>query len=255
MVQNLKPNLLQPLIVLKTHLLQSCKDFFIANNLDPKRWTHNPHTGELTMHHLTFMFNADVNRPEDPDGYQAEITVMGRKILMPASRMVHISYWAGYIDSISSVLPLNTISFNEMKSICADIASRFEPLGFKSLYKEDQMTEQEFHENGGFMDAYGEWQIDYPVPAELTLEMENFNRMATTFFITPLTKPTPRNAQPAYLIHAYFSLESEVRSELSALTWARNLAVNGDRDQYLPLKVWFDDPDWRPANWQGKWLK
>jgi len=85
--------------------------------------------------------------------------------------------------------------------------------------------------------------------------MENFNRMATTSFTTLLAKPTPRNARPEYLIDADFSLESEVTSELSALKRARNLAVNGDREKPLPLKLWFDDPDWRPADWQGKWLK
>jgi len=245
------------IIILKTHLLQSCKDFFLANNLNPRRWTHNRHTGEFRTDYLrgALMFNADVNRPEDPDGYAAEITVMGEKILMPAGRMVHIDYQAGYIRSISSVLPLDTIDFERMKELCGYIAMRFSLLGFNPVYQEAQMTEQEFHENGGLMDSYGEWKIDRPVPMELVLEMNNFNRMSTTSFTTLLAKPTPRNARPEYLIDAQVSLEMEADNELDALMHARNLAVNGDRDKPLPLKVWFDDPDWRPADWQGKWLK
>jgi len=243
------------IIILKTHLLQSCKDFILANNLDPKRWTHNPHTGELETYPIALMFNADVNRPEDPDGYAAEITVMGEKILMPAGRMVHIGYDAGYIRSISSVLPLDTINFERMKELCNYISMRFSLLGFNSVHQAAQMTEQEFHEKGGLMYQYGKWQIGAPIPMKLVLEMNNFNRMATTSFTTLLTKPTPRNAKPEYLIDARFALESEVTSELDSLEYARNLAVNGDRNKPLPLKVWFDDPDWRPADWQGKWLK
>jgi len=89
----------------------------------------------------------------------------------------------------------------------------------------------------------------------LVIAMKNFNRMATTSFTTPLTVPTPRNAKPEYLIDADVRLESGARFELSKLRVARNLAVNGDRDKDLPLKVWFDDPDWRPADWQGKWQR
>jgi len=245
------------IVVLKTHLLQSCKDFFIANNLNPRRWTHSRHTGEETMDdkRAALMFHANVNRPKDPDGYAAEITIADTKILMPAGRMLHINYTAGHIDSIDNTIPLDTISFAEMKSICADIGQRFERIGFKPLYKEEQMTEQEFHTNGGLRDIYGMWQRNYPVPMKLSLDMKNFNRMAITSFTTPLTQPPPPNAKPIYLIDVYVSLEREVTSELSALTKARNLAVNGDRDQYLPLTIWFDDPDWRPPNWQGKWLK
>jgi len=243
------------IIIRKAHLLQSCKDFFLANNLDPRRWTHSPHTGELRDYYLPLMFNADVNRPEDPDGYAAEVTVAGTKILLPAGRMGHLGNTAGHIDSIASVLPLTTISFDEMKSICRYIAMRFELAGFKPVRKDDRMTEKEFHEKGGRLYYYGEWQIEYPVPISLDLAMKNFNRMATTAFTTPLAKPTPRNAQPVYLIDVYIGLEREASSELSKLRYARNLAVNGERDQDLPLKVWFDDPDWRPADWQGKWLK
>jgi len=245
------------IVVLKTHLLQSCKDFFLANNLNPRRWTHNPHTGEQTTNdkRIIFMFNADVNRPEDPDGYAAEITVMGEKILMPAGRMVHIDYQAGYIRSIASVLPLDTINFERMEELCGYIAMRFAPLGFNSLRKKNRLTEQEFLEKGYSMYSYGKWLSDHPVPTKLVLEVKNFNRMAISSFTTLLAKPTPRNAKPEYLIDAQVSLESEVRTELSDLEEARNLAVNGDRDKPLPLKVWFDDPDWRPADWQGKWLK
>lgn len=243
------------IVVLKAHLLQSCKDFFIANNLNPRRWTHNRHTGELRDHYLPLMFNADVNRPEDPDGYAAEITVKGEKILMPAGRMVHISYWAGHIRSIASVLPLDTIDFERMEELCGYIAMRFSLLGFDIASKRKRLTEQEFIEKDHRMYLYGEWKNDSPIPVELTLEVKNFNRMAISSFTTLLAKPTPRNAKPEYLIDAQVTLEREADNELSALMYARNLAVNGDRDKPLPLKTWFDDPDWRPADWQGKWLK
>jgi len=245
------------IVIRKAHLLQSCKDFFLANNLDPKRWAYDRHTGEEETDYLhgPLMFNADVNRPEDPDGYAAEIGVAGTTILLPPGRMVHIGYTAGHIDSISAVLPLDTISFDEMRSICRNIGVQFEHIGFKPVRKQDQMMEREFHARGGRRNQYGKWQLDYPVPIRLALEMKNFNRMATTSFTTVLAEPTPRHARPTYLVDVYISLESEVRSELSELLEARNLAVNGDRDKPLPLKVWFDDPDWRPANWQGKWLK
>jgi len=243
------------IITLKAHLLQSCKDFFLVNNLNPRRWTHNPHTGEMIAHDFSFMFNADVNRPEDPDGYEAEVSVAGTQILMPAGRMVHIGNSAGHIDSIASVLPLNTINFEEMKSLCSYIAMRFGLAGFKPVRTNAQMTEQEFLEKGLPRRQYGEWRLDAPVPIYLEIAMKNFNRMAITSFTTPLAKASPRNAKPEYIIDVDLGIESEVRAELYDLEYARNLAVNGDRNQPLPLKVWFDDPDWRPANWQGKWLK
>jgi len=227
------------IVVLKAHLLQSCKDFFLANNLNPRRWTHDRHTGELRDYYLPLMFNADVNRPEDPDGYAAEITVKGEKILLPSGRMVHIGYDAGHIRSIASVLPLDTIDFERMKELCNYIAMRFSLLGFNSVHQAAQMTEQEFHKKGGLRYPYGKWRIDHPVPMKMVLEMKNFNRMAISSFTTLLAKPTPRNAKPEYLIDADVSLESEARTELSDLEEARNLAVNGDREKPLPLKLWF----------------
>jgi len=247
----------EQIITLKTHFLQSCKDFFQANGLDPNRWTYNNHTGEEVLDAMrgALMFNADVNRPLDPDGYAAEIAFGDKTITIPAGRMVHIGHDAGYVRSISCTLPLDTISFDEMMSSCGDIARQFEQIGFKLVRKKDQMTEQEFHEKGGNYNQYGEWQIEDPLPISLTLEMNNFNRMLTTSFTMPLADPTPRDAPPSYLVSTYITLESKARFELVDLKYARNLAVNGDRNQPLPLKLWFDDPDWRPANWQGQWLK
>jgi len=246
------------IVTLKAHLLQSCKDFCSANQIDPKDWTYNEHTGEDIMDDKsggTLMYVASAWDPQKPIAYIADISIGSHRLIMPKGILVFLGYDAGYIDAINCTVPLDGVSFAEAMRICGEIAAMFEHIGFKADNRNDRLTEQEFHDRGGLRDQYGHWIHDSPLPMELVLEIKNVNRLPITSFTTVVGKPTPPDVAPTYLIDINYFIEFEASRDLSVLRKARNFAINGNEQKYLPLKIWFDDPDWRPQNWQGTWLK
>ncbi|WP_454815492.1 hypothetical protein [Labrys neptuniae] len=60
--------------------------------------------------------------------------------------------------------------------------------------------------------------------------------------------PTTKTSCRAFLTVAFYD-------EAIALRDARRLAVNGDTDKPLTFKLWVDEPDWRPKDWQGQFIK
>jgi len=250
---------LKDIVTLKSHLLQSCKDFCIANQLNPRQWTHNRHTGELRMDDksgATLMFTASKWDPQEPGAYIADIGIGRNRLIMPKGILVFLGYSAGYIDAIVCTVPLGGVSFAEAMRICGEIAAMFEHIGFKAKRINNRLTEQEFHDKGGLRDQYGRWRHDDPLPMDLTLEIKNVNRLPITAFTTVVGKPTPPNVAPTYLIDINYDIMSDgPGDELFALKKARRFVLTGNEQKGIPLKVWFDDPDWRPPNWQGKWLK
>ena len=62
------------IVILKTILLQKCKDFFAVNNLNPMRWIVDQQGNKvITSRNPPVIFTADVNKPETPGGYQITI--------------------------------------------------------------------------------------------------------------------------------------------------------------------------------------
>jgi len=246
------------IVTLKAHLLQSCKDFCIANRLDPKQWTYNEYTGEDIMDDESgpLMFTASKWDPQEPVAYIADISIGSNRLIMPKGILVFLGYQAGYIDWIDCTLPLDGVSFTEAMRLCGKIAAMFEHIGFKDKNRNDRLTEQEFHDRGGLRDQYGQWLHDDPLPMVLTLEIKNVNRLPITSFTTVVGRPTPPDVAPTYLIDVIYRLTSDgPGDDLFALKKARRFALTGNEQKGIPLKVWFDDPDWRPKGWQGTWLK
>jgi len=245
-------------VTLKAHLLQSCKDFCRANQIDPKDWTYNEHTGEDIMDNETgsLMYVASAWDEQKPIAYIADIGIGSNRLIMPTGILIFVGNQAGYINSVDCTVPLDGVSFAEAMHICGEIAAMFEHIGFKAKNRNDRLTEQEFHDRGGLRDQYGQWIHDSPLPMELFLEIKNVNRLPITSFTTVVGKPTPPDVAPTYLIDINYSLMSDgPGDDLSALKKARRFALTGNEQKGIPLKIWFDDPDWRPKNWQGKWLK
>jgi len=246
------------MVTLKAHLLQSYKDFFIANQLAPQRWIYDRHTGEERMDDGAaggLSFEASKWEEHKPIGYIADIGVRSHRLILPASFLISLGQSAGYIYYIDGTVPLDPVNFDEMMSMCQNMGTMFEQAGFKLKNKHDNLTEQKFFERGGLRDQYGQWIHDDPFPMKVTLEIKNFNRLPITSFTTPLADPTPASAAPTYLIDVLYTAESEVGSELFALKKARRFALTGDEQKAIPLRLWFEDPDWRPEGWQGKWIK
>lgn len=156
---------------------------------------------------------------------------------------------------LDCLVPLKTVSFDEAIEICTQIAKSFEKQGFKSKRRNKKLTESNFGDQTFKQwDSFGDWATEGDKPIELGLTIKNFNERPPAAFNMPLSKLEPKDIPVSYIISLNIFPDHSCTQELIELEKARNLAVNGDEKKGVPLKMWFDDPDWRPKGWKGKWL-
>lgn len=248
------------IVILKTNLLQKCKDFFAVNNLNPMRWIVDQQGNEvITSRNPPFIFTADVNKPETPDGYQITIfdsaNNLKKPIIIPPGRMVLIDYHAGYIWSISCILPLRPLKFTAAMDLAENISEMFENTNWQVKRKITNLQENNFGvDTFGTRENYSQLTSKTGVPSEVDITLYAFNSMPGIAFTTALTASESADAPSTYLVSLSFTLAFEVDSELTDLMYKRNLIINGDKRKFLPVRIWFDDPEWRPAGWSGKWI-
>lgn len=245
------------IIPIKARFPETCKEFIAVNQVDPTKYLYseyNDHALLLTDAYIPFYFQADRNKPDDPAGYSLHF---GEKdpVILPAGRFISVMHDVGLLYFITCLLPLETVSFDQALQMCRQMAKSFENRGYKLKKLNEQLSQKTFGDQSfDAWDIFGTWVISTPLPIELNLVIKNYNKMSFTTFTTPLSAPIPIDAPATYLVEVSISLDWACNRELFALRKACNLAVNGDEKKPIPIKIWFDDPDWRPEGWQGKWL-
>ena len=249
------------IITFKTALLQSGHDFLALNNLTQKRWTNKRYalTGDdavMEDNSAPLAYSANINNEDDPLGYAVELLDLNI-VSLPAGRLCFFMMTAGRIDSISLTLPLEPLSFDAMKMTAAVIDQSFEQAGYSFLRGNREMTESSFGDNRRQkLDTYARWRIPSKESSfNFTLQINAYDSYSSVAITTPLSPAPSFEDRRKYLLNFFAYVDGEASREQVALEKARRFAINGDIAKPIALKIWLDDPDWRPENWSGKWIK
>jgi len=249
-----RPAVLGPVVTLEGGLLQTVKAFTDINRLDIRRFTHRSDgkiRSDLTPVPMIFAV-----RPQDegsPSGYAINIYTKNGFIHLPAGGQIFVGHHTGRIDSIYSTMPLRTLSFDEVMALARQIEDNIIALGFEPEVAYRDMTEEEFQEKirNHKSNLYAKWKEN----GSIEMRIKPFSSYARVAFTTPIGSVPDKSAPETYLLTFDLNVSYDVRREISALREARSLALTGEKEGDFPVKIWFDDPDWRPEGWQGKWIK
>jgi len=249
-----RPAVLGPVVTLEGGLLQTVKDFADINGLDIgkyEKWSDGRPQMDIANAPMIFAV-----RPQDegsPSGYAINIRVGGSFIHLPAGGQINVSHDVGRIDSIYSTMPLRTLSFDEVMALARQIEDNITALGFEPEVAYRDMTEEEFQEKirNHKSNLYAKWKEH----GSIEMRIKPFSGYARVAFTTPIGRVPDKSVPETYLLDFDLRVGSDVRREMSALTYSRRLAITGDKQKGFPVKIWFEDPDWRPEGWQGKWIK
>lgn len=249
------------IITFKTALLQSGHDFLALNNLTQDSWTNKRYAlrgddAVMDNNSAPLAYSANINNEDDPSGYAVELLDLNI-VSLPAGRLCFFMMIGARISSISLTLPLEPLSFDEMKIMAAAIDQSFEQAGYSFLRGNREMTESSFGDNRRQkLDTYAEWRIPGKEDQfEYSLQINAYDSYSSVAITTPLGPAPSLEDRRKYLIKFYASVKGDASREQFALRDARRLAINGDINKPIPLKIWLDDPNWRPENWSGKWIK
>jgi len=245
---------LGPIVTLEGGLLQTVKDFTDINRLDIRRFTHRSDgkiRSDLTP--VPMIFEVQPQDEGSPSGYAMNIYAKNGFIHLPAGGQVNVGHRAGRIDYIHSTMPLRTLSFDEVMALARQIDDNITTLGLEPEFAYRDMTEEEFQEKIRNYESniYAKWRAN----GRIEMRIKPFSGYARVAFTTPIGSVPDKSTPETYLLSFSLLASSDAIREMSALREARSLALTGEKEGDFPVKIWFEDPDWRPEGWQGKWIK
>ncbi len=245
---NTKP---RELVTISTHLYQNMVDFLDHNQTEQHK---EPNTGDWGI----LAFQAFASRPEDPLGYVLRYDNSTCQTELPAGRYIQIGYQGLYFDSISSTLPLEPTSFEEIVPMAEAIYQSLVKAGWQTKRYKPKVTQQSIAEYLGglprhfYADLYGCGHEKF----QAYITIKHYNSLPSGPSIPPVAgKPLPADYPDRYIITVGFLTRSPVDDELYALRDARREAVAGDKRKNIGLQIWLDDPYWKPEGWQGEFIK
>ncbi|EJM98751.1 hypothetical protein [Phyllobacterium sp. YR531] len=252
------PVVARPTVTLETHLADSAKDFFARNNIDPEPRTKTD-SGELYEDWGILAFTAFAGRPEDPEGYILKYKAGDCTATLPAGRYVQVDHEAGFFTTISSTLPLDPVSFEDVMVLSRQIGDGFDKAGWKRTQYKPDIKQETFGESslGSKFEYFGKWMLCNDPNLRVSIQIKYYNTLPSGPSIPPVPgSPLPKDYPDRYVIEVMFdSPGSDIEDEATELRDARRVAVGGDKDKPSTLKSWIDDPAWRPEGWQGKIIK
>lgn len=255
---SVEPGAARPIIMVTAQLGQAAGQFFAANpTIDPK-----PHLGQAgaELPDMGFMFlHAFADRPAEPDGYILRYEKGDCAVSLPAGRDVFFGQTAGFLTNFAATLPREPLSFDQMMALAQEIAARFDKAGWKRLNYNAAIVAENFGKNGPnkTQEKLGEWVPCNEAGLVVAIALVNHSDVRPGMMEpAALTAQRPADAPPHYVVEVRF-MDSDMAlyDEAIALRDARRLAVNGDTDKPLTFKLWVDEPDWRPKDWQGQFIK
>jgi len=247
--------ILGPVSTLEATLLQTVKGFCVRNRLDIKKYeVLSDGRPRIEGEAGTMYFTVRPKERGTPQGYAINIHTKRGMIPIPAGGMTSFKHEAGRITEVTSILPSRTLNFTKIMVVAGRIEQDITALGYE-VERRNIITEQEFHERFRLgQGLYARWHIK----GEWIIEMriKAFSSYSHVAFTTPIGSPPDVTQEPeSYLLDFYMVVDDPISDEIYQLQLARRLALTGDKYGRMPVKIWFDDPDWRPPNWQGTWIK
>lgn len=250
----------RPIIALNAFLTEQASEFFSSNKqIDAQEQIQSKASGEYYEDWSLLSFVAHASREDEPDGYILRYKKGSCDVSLPAGRAVVMQHQAGFFYLLSSTLPLDPLPFKEIMVTARQVADSFDKAGWKRTVDTPVIKQETFGDLslGGKFEYFGEWLPCNDEALRVSILLKSYNTLPPG----PSIPPVPGRSLPAdypdrYIIEVVFdSLNSEVDNEATKLRDARRLAVNGDKNKPLTLKLWTDEPAWRPEGWQGKFIK
>jgi hypothetical protein len=252
------PIVARPIVTVETHLVDNARDFFARNEIDPASKT-KMESGKPYSDTGILAFTAFASRPDDPEGYVFRYKSVDCEMTLPAGRYVQIDHRAGFFTVMSSTLPLEPVSFEEIMALSRQIGGGFDTAGWKRIRYKADLNQETFGENslGGKFEYFGTWQLCNDPAFTASIKIMYYNSLPSAPSIPPVAgKPLPKDRPDRYLVEVMFdSPDTDILNEAIRLRDARRIAVNGDKDKPLTLELWVNEPDWRPEGWQGRFIK
>ena len=192
---------------------------------------------------------AAVSRWEDPTKIVLTYLAGDCSVTLPAGRKFSARYMAGYINNVFMMLPLEPMRLREARRVTHGLVRQLEAAGWTRKLYNSPIKRTDFT-NG--RKRVGRWHLcgDPEIVAHLMLR--DYHDMPPGSLIPPaiLGGSPPEDAPLELLLKVGIGFTVSYTTERykmwKALLDARRRAVHGDADKALPLKVWLDDPDWRP---------
>jgi hypothetical protein len=236
-------------ITLSTKLYDNVGDFIERNEL-PQDGSYYADTDRGIL-----SFQAFASKPDDPEGYVFSYDSDACSVKLPAGRYIQIGYAGAYFYDASSTLPLEPVPFKEAVALAEEIHNSLVGAGWTVKDYDPEVTAQSLAEYSGglpqhfYANLFGCGSEEFTV--QLTIKY--YNALPPG----PSIPPVPGNSLPEefpdrYIIEVLFSANPD---EAYALRDARRIEVAGNKDDLIPLTVWLKDPHWKPAGWQGKFIK
>lgn len=240
--------------VLTFRLGMSARDFFRENGRDPA-----PHVRPETPDDGIFAFTAPAAGSDTPGGFALGYSDGGCQATLPAGRYVQFDHDAGFLINGSATLPLETLPFDGAMRLAREIADGFDAAGWaRKRYDLDRITEEGFGAAsvGERFEYAGVWALCDRPDLSASLTIKDVDSLPTAPMV-PLVPGRPDEPQEdaRYILQVLFQMdEFDLSDEASALRDARRRAVAGSELDPVPLRLWLDDPAWRPEGWTGSWI-
>ncbi|SEO32993.1 hypothetical protein SAMN04489859_10705 [Paracoccus alcaliphilus] len=177
-------------------------------------------------------------------------------IELPGGRQFMAGLEGPVVGRISMVFPMEPMTLAEARQMVAQIVGQFDR-GWPRVGKvREGLTEGDFSTDAGTKVAtIGRWRQCGNGPAQVHITVRHYNSSTGSSFTPPaaLSAPLSEDAADRFLIYANFTPATQQLSrKLSELVSSRRAAEGLDPAyEDLPAAIWLDDPDWRPAGWDG----
>lgn len=187
---------------------------------------------------------------------------------LPAGRQFSFKHIGGFVQDITAIFPLESMSWDEMQIEYKKFINLLDQAGWvrssgkytpSQPVKDNIVFDDFLNKTGPKWASVGFWeQCDNPA-IKVYLEIKHYNSTTSGSFTPPavLSKPLDPNAEDTFLFRMQFNAEYDgpVEREMVRLRDARRLDQTGRMDKEIPLSIWLDDPNWRPEDWDGEYIK
>lgn len=246
-----------PLVNMQMHLAESARAFFEQNGIEA---TGHLYAGDAPHSDTGIVsFEAFASRADDPSGYVLTYRGDHCHVALPPGRLIIMAHEAGFLKDASSTLPLDPLAFEDVMTLARQIGESFDGAGWKRVQYDSGIRQDTFGDSslGGKFEYLGLWVPCNDERLRTYIKIKFYNSLPPGPSIPPVPgTPLPDDYPDRYIIEVLFRGNGLVLDdELTRLRNARRLAVNGNENEALTLKLWYDSPDWRPEGWKGEFVE
>lgn len=227
----------------------------------------DPETGDSGRFLPVARANADA--VDDPSSITLTYAAPDCPLTLPAGRQMQISFEGPVVDSAYLIYPMEPMDWDEMQLMVAQTTDIFARAGwtvkpqprFGPLTKIlHSITSAQLNKKtyGTKTVRTGVWHpCDTPF-VEAIAEVRHLNSAPSGVSIPPAGASAPQNHDAAdrFVMRVSFNIDQDTLSqEIKTLRDARRFEVKGTIEVPIAMRHWVETPDWRPENWQGRWIK